>query len=50
MLKLVNLVLKRAKMDEAVFLDLNKISSLSSEFEEFFETRTHLANLLKSIC
>lgn len=50
MIKLVNLVFKRAKMEDSVFLDFNKMSSLSSEFEELYQVRRDLASLLKNIC
>ena len=50
MLKLVNIIIKRAKMEDTMFLDFNSVSSLSSEFEELYAVRRDLASLLKSIC
>jgi len=49
-LKLVNIIIKRAKMEDTMFLEFNKIPSLSSDFEELYAVRRDLANLLKSIC
>jgi len=37
-------------MEDTMFLDFNKIPSLSSEFEELYAVRRDLAELLKSIC
>ena len=49
-LKLVNLVIKRAKMEDTMFLDFNQIPSLSSDFEELYAVRRDLGSLLKGIC
>ncbi len=48
--KLINVVLKRAKMDDCTFIDFNKEPSTSSEFDEIYDLRRDLANLLKGIC
>ena len=37
-------------MEDTMFLEFNKIPSLSSDFEELYAVRRDLANLLKSIC
>ena len=48
-IKLVNLIIKRAKMEDGMFLDFNKLSSNSSDFEELYAVRRDLASLLKSL-
>lgn len=37
-------------MDDSTFIDFNKEPSTSSEFDEIYDLRRDLANLLKGIC
>ena len=46
----MNLVIRRAKMEDDMFLLFNSTPSTSSDFEELYAVRTDLASLLKSIC
>jgi len=47
--RLVNLVVKRAQMEDTIFLALNRDPALSSDFEDFFNLRKDWANLLSGI-
>ena len=49
-MKLINLIIKRAKMEDTMFVEFNKQSSDSSEFEELYAVRRDLGALLKNIC
>ena len=37
-------------MEDTMFLDFNKVPSLSSDFEELYAVRRDMGSLLKSIC
>lgn len=37
-------------MEDGMFLDFNKLSSNSSDFEELYAVRRDLASLLKTLC
>lgn len=47
--RLVNLVIKRAQMDDSTFLALNREPAISSDFEDFFHLRKDWSSLLTGI-